>query len=400
MIFNTKRLKENIRKFTEKPIVIFSASAGGRSALNVLRRYGLKADMFCDSDPEKWGCSLGRLPIVPPDEMYEKFGSTGANIVIGSVTYYTEIETQLLEQGVSPDNIFYVWSLFMVLEHGINSKPFSLSQDEIKKSQQVLLEILKAVHKICEEHEIHYTLFYGTLIGAVRHKGFIPWDDDVDIAMSRKDYNRFLKICKEFLPDEYELISPFEDNNFTYNLHHVMKKNTLCSLRPINTSKPAKLGIKIDILPIDNVFRVNSRIAELQSKISICLRKGSLVKVGVVSFRSIQKDFLSIIAYLIPRKLNFYLLGKINSIVNCFNTDYCAIISQWSNSIPMRERVFHKNVLEERVLMDFEGEKFWAVKDYDAVLKNIYGNYMLLPLKSAREAYRRYGFSFDTSDSR
>lgn len=74
-----------------------------------------------------------------------------------------------------------------------------LAENDLRKAQLLMLKILKAVHKVCEENDIKYFLSDGSLIGAVRHEGFIPWDDDLDIGMLRKDYEKFLKIAQDKL---------------------------------------------------------------------------------------------------------------------------------------------------------------------------------------------------------
>ena len=77
---------------------------------------------------------------------------------------------------------------------------------EIRPLQLRILEILGAVDKTCREHNLHYYMWAGTMIGAIRHKGFIPWDDDLDIAMPRPDYDQLIAHCKEWLPEPYEMV--------------------------------------------------------------------------------------------------------------------------------------------------------------------------------------------------
>ncbi len=96
-----------------------------------------------------------------------------------------------------------------------------LLSDELKRIQ---LDILRNVHKFCLEHNINYSLAYGTLLGAVRHKGFIPWDDDIDIMMLRNDYDRFIKEYPE--SDEYGLCCFEKDTNYPYSFAKVQDKKT------------------------------------------------------------------------------------------------------------------------------------------------------------------------------
>jgi len=82
-----------------------------------------------------------------------------------------------------------------------------MNQSVLKKLNETQIEILDEIDRICKKHHITYFISGGTLLGAVRHKGFIPWDDDIDVALPRKDYDKFGEICKTELSDKYELLS-------------------------------------------------------------------------------------------------------------------------------------------------------------------------------------------------
>lgn len=95
-----------------------------------------------------------------------------------------------------------------------------------KELQNLELEILKVFHKICEKHNLHYFLIGGTLLGAVRHKGFIPWDDDIDVGMPRKDYETLLKNADKWFPQKFKLSHWKNTKQYVYNFAKLEDQDT------------------------------------------------------------------------------------------------------------------------------------------------------------------------------
>ena len=122
----------------------------------------------------------------------------------------------------------------------------------LRKVQEVELEILNVVHRVCVENHLKYSLAYGTLIGAVRHQGFIPWDDDIDICMPREDYDKFLKIWSRYNFKDYILQNIETDEDFTQNFTKIRKNHTTF-LQPKEEQYKYHKGFFIDIFPGDRV---------------------------------------------------------------------------------------------------------------------------------------------------
>lgn len=118
-------------------------------------------------------------------------------------------------------------------------------------AQKIMLEILKIVHKICTEHNITYFLDGGTLLGAIRHGGFIPWDDDADISMPRKDYEKFLHIAPNYLPEDLILQTSETEPEFDMPIAKIRKKGTLLLEFNETGKENYNHGIFIDIFPFD-----------------------------------------------------------------------------------------------------------------------------------------------------
>ena len=121
----------------------------------------------------------------------------------------------------------------------------------VATAQKLMLEILQTVHRICEENNITYFLDAGTLLGAIRHGGFIPWDDDADIAMPRKDYEKFLKIAPKYLPDDLFLQTRETDPAYKITYAKIRKQNTLLIQKNETGHESFQHGIFIDIFPFD-----------------------------------------------------------------------------------------------------------------------------------------------------
>jgi lipopolysaccharide cholinephosphotransferase len=128
-----------------------------------------------------------------------------------------------------------------------------ISKDDLRHMQLIELKILNEVKRICEKNSIPYFLIAGTLIGAARHQGFIPWDDDIDIGMLRADYDRFMEVCKTDLGSEYFLQTPAtEKGNADYGIAHV-RLNGTSMVQEFRKNTITHNGFTIDIFPYDNL---------------------------------------------------------------------------------------------------------------------------------------------------
>ncbi|MCP1101375.1 lipopolysaccharide cholinephosphotransferase [Aequitasia blattaphilus] len=121
--------------------------------------------------------------------------------------------------------------------------------DKLHKTQ---IEILNEFKRICKKHDLNYFIAYGSAIGAVRHRGFIPWDDDIDVAMPRKDYMKFMSLAKKELADKYFLMTPEIDKRYACTVTHLEMKGTIF-VSEMNQDLKCEQGIFMDIFPLDFV---------------------------------------------------------------------------------------------------------------------------------------------------
>lgn len=127
-----------------------------------------------------------------------------------------------------------------------------MEKELLRKVQLTQLEIAKEIRRVCEENGIRYYLAAGTFLGAVRHGGFIPWDDDMDIGMLREDYEKFCRIAPEKLKPEYTFQNWYTDPNYSLPFGKVLKRNTLY-LEGKKSRQLKENGFYVDIFPVDNV---------------------------------------------------------------------------------------------------------------------------------------------------
>lgn len=264
-----------------------------------------------------------------------------------------------------------------------------ISFDEIKILQ---LEILRDIDSFCINNGIKYSLAYGTLIGAVRHKGYIPWDDDIDIMMPRKDYERFINTFNGTFK-HLTVLSPEINPNYYAPYANVYDNRTYLT-EGCNGHRGMQIGVKIDVFPIDGVsentqvYERDMRLIAKLNNIMYIKRITNLLKSGFEFKRVIAVCAYKLLFCLLSYKV---LQNRIMSIVNrqnASNSDYVDNIV--FNPYIKRRTCFNKSVLESYQRVYFEGFEFNIITDYDSVLKGIYGDYMQLPPVKNRVAHHDF----------
>lgn len=251
----------------------------------------------------------------------------------------------------------------------------------LKKVQNVQLEILKEFDRICRKNNITYQLWAGTLLGAIRHEGFIPWDDDIDVAMLRSDYEKFISICNKELDDKY-FIQTFKTDPNSQSLFAKIKKNG--TIYRENRVKNTEMhhGIFIDIFPLDNV-KDNKKYYTIKLKIASFLYR---IHIGLATAyddaSNAKKKIKSVLNKLINNKIKFKLKNIIEKLITYENKNDSNYINHLTNGINIERLdkfLVKKDTFNNVIEKSFEGEKFFVPENYDDLLKNIYGNYMELP---------------------
>ena len=260
----------------------------------------------------------------------------------------------------------------MALKH--NKEIRVMNKLTSKEYKERLLSIILKIDKICRENDIRYTIIYGTLLGSIRHKGFIPWDDDMDIAMSRKDFYKL----GQYISKHPELELNFIDISNRADTIYVCGK--VCDTKTIiheSIFKPIKgLGAFIDVFPLDNIPNNEKERKRFKSRaryLARLIQHSAQLNPGKP--KSLKHAVLLYGSFLYAKCFNTNkLITKLNDYCNLYNsteTEYCGV--------PYFISYFRKNDFNELIDLPFEGYMLKGPKNFESVLNASYKDYKSLP---------------------
>lgn len=281
----------------------------------------------------------------------------------------------------------------------MEENPYNLNELHL-----VLLDLMKKFDSICKKYKIEYSIGFGTMLGAIRHQGFIPWDDDVDILITRKEYEKLTKVPAEEYDNKYFFQTIETDKNYPYNTARLRLNGTAMIYEKwINSG--FHQGIYIDIIPLDNVPDI--RIKEYWQKLQIIFltpfrfarNKNVFFNCGKNIPYSIKKIIYIIISkfplsQIYQKEVNVekkYMNNQTKRIA--FLGEGNLLLKKWypTQTIPSK-------AMKEFLYVRFEDTYFMCSKQYKQLLKQWYGNYMKLPSEDKRQVYHQPLF-FSTSTS-
>lgn len=254
---------------------------------------------------------------------------------------------------------------------------------DVKAFQQKCLEIMDAFDALCREKGLKYYMSCGTMLGAVRHKGFIPWDDDVDVYMPRPDYNLLMKHAKEWLPQNLNMINCDSDISFP---HYYAK------VEDLNTTLIERIylghygGLWIDIFPVDGA--APNKFAKF-----VQLRRFKFWRrLLYFAYRDPWKHgktFGGCLLWLMHGLLSKrYLHHKLQNVIRKYDYDKTDMVQPYDGS----KTPFPKSVLGTPTDYEYEGRKYWGVEDYDTYLTIHYGDYMTPPPLEKQKVHHKIEF--------
>ena len=241
-----------------------------------------------------------------------------------------------------------------------------------------LLDLLFVVDRICKEHDIKYYAIGGTLLGAVRHNGFIPWDDDLDIAMLRKDYNRFLEVAQNELSGKYFLQTTLSDVNY-YKEHARLRNSDTTGICEHLELHGCNNGIYLDILPLENFS--NTVRGRLHSNICRTLGRVLTVKVhhNTRSRNSIRSHLIYGFSFLFNVKITHRFREWLETKNSLKETSEVTLGDVWYSMYSRQKLTFNLEDFREVIELPFEIGTIPAPVGYHNILSKEYGDYMKFP---------------------
>ena len=251
---------------------------------------------------------------------------------------------------------------------------------DINECQQILLDIAKAVDSICRQNHIPYYLLGGSMLGAIRHKGFIPWDDDMDIGIPRSYYEKFLEIANKTLPLHYKVLTYKNDKRIVFGVSKIQDVRTLIDDPRSRHPLDQQLGINVDIFPLDYCGKLG--VKYYSSRVLIRLQRLLFVE-------STRPNIFKTLSRKVLRALfsvrQSYLPEVVDKIIVGFSNKNSFMGSFWSGY--KAKHIMPSDVWGEPTEYKFEDAYFLGVYDYDSYLTTLMGNYMQLPSINKRIAH-------------
>lgn len=263
----------------------------------------------------------------------------------------------------------------------------------LREVQLISLDIAKNIDRICDEQGLRYYMCFGTLLGAVRHGGFIPWDDDIDLVMPRPDYEKFREYIRRNSSEIWPMkLYSIEDNEkYPYMISRLSDERYIID---VENEDSYGIGIFTDIYPLDGVGQTETEIIKRKNratKFSSLCYLSTRQKCIRDNTKSKKKIMIKPFAFWISKILGkMYFVRKLNEMVPVYEYDKSNYVGSlvWGSDGP--RGIFPSEWLESYVKLKFEDVELRAPMEWDKVLSRLYKNYMELPPEKKRVAHHSY----------
>lgn len=285
-----------------------------------------------------------------------------------------------------------------------NKNLIILTDEQVNQVQKINLETLHDIVEVCNRLKVNYHLTGGSALGVVRHKGFIPWDDDIDIDMARKDIRRFFDEFQKKYGDKYWIHSPYSEGVHCMQCYHIRRKGTI--FRGCSDPTADQSGVSIDILAMENTFD-NSLLRAIHGFFSLafgfivsCRRfymtRGYLLEISdnAEEIQSIFKKKIAIgrLFAFLPLETWTRLYDKWNSICHDEHSKYVVVATGKNHFF---KETYLRSEFAETTVGQFEDIQVKIPENWDGYLTHMFGNYMEIPKEENREQHVLAEFSID-----
>lgn len=265
----------------------------------------------------------------------------------------------------------------------------------IKEIQTVSLEVLKQVTDLCDSLGLRYFLTYGTLIGAIRHKGFIPWDDDVDIMMPRPDYEKLLSFFLEHKSDypNLELFNPVICENYPYMISRFSDNRYLLN---VDNEKPYGIGVFIDVYPLDGLGETIEEAKRFGGKGDILSTfyyqstRKHYDPQTITSGHKLLKAIVKLPVFVIAKILGKRFFEKQLNKLTWKSYDKSRFVGPVVWFVGGEENIFPRKWFDNLISVPYEQYSFKVPEKFDVFLRKMYGDYMKLPPEQDRVGHHYY----------
>lgn len=259
-----------------------------------------------------------------------------------------------------------------------------LNLDEIKKIQIIILD---EVVKFCNQEKLSYFLGYGTLLGAIRHNGYIPWDDDIDLIMPRPDYEIFIHTFND-KSLEFKVYSHFTEQDYYLPFAKVSyEKTRLIEQTDISFDN---IGVNIDIFPLDGCGNDKKEVTMLMKKIRIFRNILTIKSVSIDSKRALHKNLILLLGKIALKPINY---RKIVNKISKYSMKFKFITSEWVGCLVWNygvKEIMKKEIFMNQTYIEFEGKNYLSPLDFNTYLSCLYSDYLTLPPIAKRVTHHKY----------
>lgn len=258
-----------------------------------------------------------------------------------------------------------------------------MKQLNTKEQQSLILGIAKAFSRVCEKNDIPYYMLGGTMLGAIRHQGFIPWDDDMDFGVPRQFYEKLKVVLEDQLPDRYKCRTFFNSKNVVYGYIKIEDTFTKCNNAQFKKLGDDRLGLDLDIFPLDSCNCGDKKIKKI---IWLNDKYGRIFTASAT--RNLWKNILKKLIRLVFPFTQKFCYNYIEKQIGSINPgEFLAnIYGHWED-----KEIVPKAWYGENIKYKFEDTEFCGFLEYDLYLRQLYGDYMKLPPVELQKGHSNAG---------